>query len=160
MREWAAASREAICPPGSVERGRTAARLSHDSLGFTVGHFPRGARPSREEWFLHFPRSRQTLIHQARSTPQPPTLLVRGAFLPPSPCQVFLLLPPCQGGGVGGVVLQRTGPCACPRPQFARLRIDAATFLCYSEPPAVLREAPGEARARIVPERSYPSANT
>ncbi len=33
-----------------------------------------------------------------------------------------------------------------------RSRIDAHTFLCYSESPAVLREAPGEAHARAVPE--------
>ena len=41
-----------------------------------------------------------------------------------------------------------------------RARIDAAALLCYSESPAVLREAPGEAHERIVPERSCPSTNT
>ena len=41
-----------------------------------------------------------------------------------------------------------------------RARIDAAAFLCYSESPAVLREAPGGAHARAVPERMYPSTHT
>jgi len=52
---------------------------------------------------------------------EPPTPLTRGAFLPPSPCERKLPLPPPDKGGQGGCssrgLFHRAFPWGCPTPQ-------------------------------------------